>query len=82
MTPDIGVSLHEWKMEEDGPESPDETLEEAAELLRDVLGERGDHFGRRERRNTADPLVTKPRHSKGRYLGGDRSVEWPQAAIS
>jgi hypothetical protein len=43
---DVGVSLHEWstrwaQIEEDWSDSPVEALEEAVDLLRDVLGERG-----------------------------------------
>jgi hypothetical protein len=46
LTPDVGVSLHEWstrweQIEEDWSDSPVEALEEAVDLLRDMLSERG-----------------------------------------
>jgi hypothetical protein len=46
LTPDVGVSLHEWttrwaQIEDDRADSPAEALEEAAGLLGEMLRERG-----------------------------------------
>jgi hypothetical protein len=44
LTPDVGLSLHEWatrwqQIEDDRADDPGESLEEAADLLDDVLAE-------------------------------------------
>ena len=46
ITPDVGVSIHEWRtrwaqIEEDREDSPGEALEEASSLLDEILGQLG-----------------------------------------